>query len=199
MSEPNNSSENLTALLCEWSSNEQGAFDALAPLIYTELHRQAHNYLRGERPNHTLQTTALINEAYLRLAAQRNIKWQNRAHFFGIAANMMRRILVDYAKTKHRIKRGSGNQDVPIEDALSVAAATTDEESIVDLIALDKALNKMALMDRQQAKIVELRYFSGLSIEETAEVLGISPATVKRDWNVARAWLRLEISGDNTD
>lgn len=168
--------------------------DALLPLVYDELHRQAHRYLRNERRDHTLQTTALINEAYLRLIGQKSVEWQNRAHFFALAANMMRRILVDYAKTKHRVKRGSGGEDLPLDDAITVAADTTSEAVKIDLIALDAALDKLAAKDERLARIVELRYFSGLTIEETAEVLKISAMTVKRDWNVAKAWLHKEIN-----
>lgn len=168
--------------------------DALLPLVYDELHRQAHRYLRGERRSHTLQTTALINEAYLRLVGQKSVEWQNRAHFFALAANMMRRILVDYAKTKHRAKRGGSDEDLPLENALSVAAETTSEAVKIDLIALDSALDKLAAKDERLARIVELRYFSGLTVEETAEVLKISEMTVKRDWNVAKALLYKEIN-----
>lgn len=170
------------------------ALDALLPLVYEELHRQAHRYLRGERRSHTLQTTALINEAYLRLIGQKSVEWQNRAHFFALAANMMRRILVDYAKTKHRAKRGGSDEDLPLEDALTVAAETTSEAVKIDLIALDSALDRLAARDERLARIVELRYFSGLTVEETAEVLKISEMSVKRDWNVAKAWLHREIN-----
>jgi len=181
----------ITQLLQEWNGGRREALDAIVPLVYDELRRQAHHYLRRERAEHTLQTTALVNEAYLKLAGQNRVVWQNRAHFFGIAANLMRRILVDYAKTKHRVKRGGAGSELPLEEAFYVAA---QESSDVDLLALDKALNELAEMDEQQARIVELRYFSGLSIAETAEVLKISPATVKRDWNMAKAWLHHELS-----
>lgn len=172
--------------------------DSLIPLVYKELHTQARRYLRGERPNHTLQTTALINEAYLRLVEQKDVRWENRAHFFGLAANMMRRILVDYAKTKHRTKRGGKDAEVPLEEALSVTVETSNEATKIDLILLDEALNKLALKDERQARIVELRYFSGLTVEETAEVMDISTMTVKRDWNVAKAWLGREINPKQT-
>lgn len=175
------------------ADTNRDALDALLPLVYDELHRQAHRYLRGERRNHTLQTTALINEAYLRLVGQQSVEWQNRAHFFALAANMMRRILVDYAKTKHRVKRGGADEDISLENALSIHAETTSEAVKVDLIALDSALDKLAAKDERLARIVELRYFSGLTVEETAEVLKISTMTVKRDWNVAKAWLHKEI------
>ncbi|MEJ7860253.1 MAG: sigma-70 family RNA polymerase sigma factor [Pyrinomonadaceae bacterium] len=178
----------ITQMLREWSDGKQEALDNLLPLVYDELHRQASRFLRKERQGHTLQTTALINEAYLKLIDQRTVNWQNRAHFFGIAAQAMRRILVDYARRRHRAKRGGIGEDLPLE-----AALVESEEKSVDLVALDEALTRLAEFDERQAQIVELRYFSGLSIEETAEVLRISPATVKSDWNVAKAWLRHEI------
>ncbi len=194
MSTFNPTSEEITVLLQNLNSETNPeTLNALLPLVYDELHKQAHRYLRGERSNHTLQTTALINEAYLRLVGQKSVEWQNRAHFFGIAANMMRRILVDYAKTKHRAKRGGNDEDLPLENALSVAAETTNEAVKIDLIALDRALDKLAVKDERLARIVELRYFSGLTVEETAEVLKISTMTVKRDWNVAKALLHKEI------
>ena len=192
----NPTSEEITVLLRELNAEtSRDVLDALLPLVYDELHRQAHRYLRGERRgSHTLQTTALINEAYLRLIGQKSVEWQNRAHFFALAANMMRRILVDYAKTRHRAKRGGGDEDLPLEDALTVAAETTSEAVKIDLIALDSALDRLAAKDERLARIVELRYFSGLTVEETAEVLKISEMTVKRDWNVAKAWLHKEIN-----
>jgi RNA polymerase sigma factor (TIGR02999 family) len=183
-------SSEITRMLQEWSGGKQEALDALLPLVYAELHRQASRYLRRERQDHTLQTTALIHEAYLKLIDQRTVNWQNRAHFFGIAAQAMRRILVDYARGRNRAKRGGIGEDLPLEEA----ALIVSEERRIDLVALDEALTRLAKFDEQQARIVELRYFSGLSIEETAEVLGISPATVKSDWNVAKAWLRHEIT-----
>jgi RNA polymerase sigma factor (TIGR02999 family) len=183
-------SQEITRMLQEWSGGKQEALDALLPLVYEELHRQASRYLRRERRDHTLQTTALIHEAYLKLIDQRGVNWQNRAHFFGIAAQAMRRILVDYAKARHRSKRGGIGEDLPLEEA----ALVVSEERSIDLVALDEALTRLAEFDERQARIVELRYFSGLNIEETAEVLHISPATVKSDWNVAKAWLRHEIT-----
>ncbi len=177
-------------MLQEWSGGKQEALDALLPLVYEELHRQASRYLHRERAGHTLQTTALIHEAYLKLIDQRTVNWQNRAHFFGVAAQAMRRILVDYARGKHREKRGGIGENLPLEEAGLVVS----EERNIDLIALDEALTRLAVFDGRQARIVELRYFSGLSIEETAEVLRISPATVKSDWNVAKTWLRHEIT-----
>ena len=182
----------ITEMLKACSGGNREAMDNLVPLVYEELRRQAHRYINRERSNHTLQTTALVHEAYLRLIEQRFVDWQSRAHFFGMAANMMRRILVNYAVNRHREKRGGADENLPLEEALCVAA----EEQDVNLLALDKALNELAELDERQAKIVELRYFSGLSIEETAEVLNISPATVKRDWAMAKAWLHRELSGE---
>lgn len=191
----NSTSEEITILLRGLNAEtNRDALDALLPLVYDELHRQARALLRGERRNHTLQTTALINEAYLRLAGQQSVEWQNRAHFFALAANMMRRILVDYAKKRQRLKRGGDGEHLPLDDAIAVAAETTNGAATVDLIALDGALNKLAVKDERLARIVELRYFSGLTVEETAEVLKISAMTVKRDWNVAKAWLHKEIN-----
>src|SRR5438128_2083321 len=180
---------NVTDLLIAWSGGNKEALDELIPLVYDELRRQAARYLRHERAGHTLQTTALIHEAYLRLIDQKNVHWQNRAHFFGIAAQLMRRILVDHARTRKRAKRGGSDIRVPLEDAMAIARAPQ-----LDVVALDEALNRLAEIDEQQGKIVELRFFSGLTVEETAEVLGISPATVKRDWSMAKAWLHREIS-----
>ena len=179
----------ITEMLKACSGGNREAMNDLVPLVYEELHRQAHRYLNHERSHHSLQTTALVHEAYLRLIEIRFVDWQNRAHFFGIAANMMRRILVNYAKHAHRQKRGGLEENLPLEEALCVSAEDRD----IDLLALDNALNELAELDERQAQIVELRYFSGLSIEETAEVLKISPATVKRDWNMAKAWLRAEL------
>lgn len=182
--------KDITGILREWSAGSPRAFDELMPLVYDELHRQASRYLRRERPGHTLETTGLINEAYIKLVGQQNVDWQNRAHFFGIASQAMRRILVDHAKTRHREKRGGAIENIPIEEAFYVVS---DEKS-VDLIALDEALSRLAEIDERQARIVELKFFSGLSVEETAEVLHLSPATIKRDWNVAKAWLFSEMT-----
>jgi RNA polymerase sigma-70 factor (ECF subfamily) len=181
-------SNQITEMLRDWSSGKQEALDALLPLVYDELHRQAARYLRRERVGHTLQTTALINEAYLKLIDQRDVNWQNRAHFFGIAAQAMRRILVDYARQRQSEKRGGG-ENLPLEE---IALAISAERS-VDLVALDEALTQLAKLDERQSRIVELRYFGGLSIEETAETLHISPATVKNDWRTAKAWLYSEL------
>jgi len=180
----------ITRMLREWSDGKPEALDQLLPLIYDELHRQAANFLRKERPGHTLQTTALINEAYLKLIDRRDVNWQSRTHFFAVAAQAMRRILIDYAKAKHRRKRGGDNIKLSLEEATLVAA----EEKGVDLIALDEALNKLAERDEQQARVVELHYFSGLSLEETAEALHVSRTTVARDWEAARAWLHRELT-----
>ena len=169
---------------------EKEALDKLMPAVYDELRRQAARYLRREQAGHTLQTTALIHEAYMRLVDQRNVQWQNRAQFFGIAAQMMRRILVDHARTKKRVKRGGSDIKVSLADATMPV-----EERDLDVIALDEALTRLAEIDEQQSRVVELRFFSGLTVEETAEVMGISPATVKRDWSMAKAWLHRELSG----
>jgi RNA polymerase sigma factor (TIGR02999 family) len=182
----------ISELLKAWSDGEPGAADEIMPLVYGELRRQARRYLRRERANHTLQSTALVHEAYIRLVGQRDVTWQNRAHFFGIAAEMMRRILVNYALRAACEKRGGEAVTVAIDGgALQIADRTTD----VNLIELDQALDRLANLDGRQAKVVELKYFGGLSIEETAEVLGVSNATVKREWNMARAWLRAELGG----
>src|SRR5678816_2284278 len=170
-------------------TKDKESLDKLMPAIYDELRRQAAHYLRQERPGHTLQTTALIHEAYVRLVDQRNVHWQNRAHFFGIAAQMMRRILVDHARTKKRAKRGGSDIKVSLADA-TVPVKGQD----LDVVALDEALDRLAMIDEQQSRVVELRFFSGLTVEETAEVMGISTATVKRDWSMAKAWLHRELS-----
>ncbi len=185
MEENAENSRNITRMLKDWSGGNREALDELLPFVYTELHRQASRYLRRERHDHTLQTTALINEAYMKLIDQSEVEWQNRAHFFAIAAQTMRRILVDYARTRKREKRGGDDVKLQLDDAINVS---TKEKSI-DLVALDEALNRLAEFDERQAKVVELRYFSGMTEEETAEVLSISPATVRRDWNMAKAWL----------
>jgi RNA polymerase sigma-70 factor (ECF subfamily) len=158
--------------------------------VYEELRHQAARYLRRERPGHTLQTTALINEAYLRLIDAKDIHWQSRAHFFAIAANLMRRVLVDHARRRDADKRGGANLRLTLDESIAVA-----NEVDVDLLAIDQALDRLATIDPQQARVVELRFFSGLTVEETAAALGVSPKTVKRDWSVARAWLRREIDG----
>ncbi len=181
---------NVTQLLIGWANGDRDALDHLVPLVYDELRRQARRYLRREQVGHTLQTTALIHEAYLRLIDQNNVQWQNRAHFFGISAQLMRRILVDHARGKHREKRGGSAVRVSLVDATAVSKGQD-----LNVVALDEALERLSQIDEQQAKIVELRFFSGLTVEETAEVLGISTATVKRDWRMAKAWLHRELSG----
>jgi len=162
------------------------------PLVYGELHRLAHKYMRQERPGHTIQTSGLVNEAYLRLVDQREVHWQNRAHFYGIAAQLMRRILVDHARSRQYAKRGGSSSHVPLDEGLIVSA-----ERGAEVIALDDALKGLATFDERKSQIVELRFFGGLSIEETAEVLGVSPGTVMRDWTLAKAWLRREIASEN--
>lgn len=176
-------------MLKAWSDGDREAAQDFMPLVYDELRRQAHRYLRHERANHTLETTGLVHEAYIRLIDQRSVTWQNRAHFFGIASQMMRRILVNYAVSRSREKRGGG-----VQITLNDAVIGSCNESGDELIALDQALTSLETLDERQARIVEMRYFTGLSIDETAEVLSISPATVKREWNMAKAWLRAELS-----
>jgi RNA polymerase sigma factor (TIGR02999 family) len=176
--------ESITQLLIELTDGKRTAADALLPLIYDELRSLAANYLRRERPNHTLQPTALVHEAYLRLVDQTHVNWQNRAHFFGVAAQMMRRILIDHARAHGAGKRGQDFQKISLDDNIDKAA-----ERSAELIALDDALNALAVVDEQKSRIVEMRYFGGLTFEETAEVLGISAVTVKRHWRMAKAWL----------
>lgn len=190
------SPQNVTQMLKAWSGGDREALDKLIPVVYDQLRRQAASYLRRERVDHTLQASALINEAYLRLIEQHSMNWQNRDQFFAVAAQMMRRILVDHAKGKHREKRGGSMIKVTLGKAMEVEAGSGRG---MDLIALDEALKRLGAIDEQQSRIVELRYFSGLSIEQTAKVLNISPATVKRDWRMAKAWLRREIGGSSED
>ncbi len=181
--------EGITQLLVDWSKGDQAALEKLMPLVYSELRKLAGNYLRRERQGHTLQPTALVNEAYLKLIDQRNAKWQNRAQFFGVAAQLMRRILVDHARAHQAAKRGGSDQE-----RLSITSAERIvKQPEVDLLALHEALEELATLDAQQERIVELRFFGGLSIEETAEVLAIGHATVERDWKMARAWLRRKL------
>jgi RNA polymerase sigma factor (TIGR02999 family) len=164
--------------------------DALLSLVYDELRRQAHRYLSRERPGHTLQTTALVHEVFLKLNKQEKIKFESQSHFFAIAAKLMRQILIDYARTKHRAKRGGTQDRVPLENALTMGVGETN----CDLLALDEALTRLAVKEEHLANIVELRFFSGLTVDDTAEVLGISNATVKRDWQMAKAWLQRELT-----
>jgi RNA polymerase sigma factor (TIGR02999 family) len=179
----------VTQLLVAWSNGDSAARDALVPLVHDELRRLAHRYMGRERANHTLQTSALVNEAYLRLIDQKDLKWQNRAQFFGIAAQMMRRILVDYARQRGVTKRGGNPQAVPLDQVMIVSP-----ERAAEVVALDDALKNLAEHDPRKSQIIELRFFGGLSIEETAEVMGISPGTVMRDWTFAKAWLRREMT-----
>jgi RNA polymerase sigma factor (TIGR02999 family) len=179
----------ITGLLLNWSDGDTSALDRLAPVVEKELRRLAHNYMRHERPDHTLQTTALVNEAYIRLVDQKQVRWQNRAHFFGIAASVMRRILVDYARSRSREKRGAGAFQVSLTEA---AVLSRDEAE--SLLELNVALERLAERDERKARVVECRYFGGLTSEEVAEVLKISITTVERDWSFAKAWLRRELS-----
>jgi RNA polymerase sigma factor (TIGR02999 family) len=183
------SPQEITQLLLAWGEGDKGALAALTPLVYQELRRRAHSYMYGERAGHTLQTTALVNEAYLRLIDWENVRWQNRAQFFGVAASMMRRILVDFARSRGYQKRGAAARHVELEEAAVVA-----EEKGAELVALDEALSALAQLDERQSRVVELRYFGGLKDEEIAEVLKISETTVRRDWKHARAWLSRELS-----
>jgi RNA polymerase sigma factor (TIGR02999 family) len=182
------STQSVTQILHDWTCGDQSAFNRLVPLVERELRRQAARYLRMEETGHTLQTADLIQEAYLRLLDAKNIQWQNRAHFFGIAANLMRRILVDYARKRQAQKRNWAGIRASLNEVRGAPA-----ENAVDLIALDEALNRLARIDPRQGRVVELRYFAGLSVEETARILQVSTKTVKRDWQMAKAWLREEI------
>ena len=185
--------EEVTELLIDWSNGDRNALDKLLPIVYKELRRLAAGRLRNERTIHTLQPTALVHEAYLRLVDCGNIHWRNRAHFFGVAAQLMRNILVDHARTHSAEKRGGDRERVSLEDLPEISKG---EE--VDLMALDEALTRLEAIDAQQSRIIELRYFGGLTIEESAEVLNISPATVKREWSLARAWLHREMSNQQS-
>jgi RNA polymerase sigma factor (TIGR02999 family) len=182
------SSTQINRLLADWGRGDQDARDALIPLIYSELRRMARRHLSHERPDHTLQSAALVNEAYLRLVGGQSPAWQSRAHFFGVAAQMMRHILVDHARNRHAAKRGAGAPRLALDPEVALP-----QEPEVDLVALDGALSKLAGLDPDESRLIELRFFGGLSIEETAIVMGISPRTVKREWAAARAWLRLEM------
>lgn len=181
--------ESISQLLLRWSDGDSSAREKLMPLVYNELRRLARKYLRHERANHTLQPTALVNEAYLRLVDQHSVLWQNRAQFFGLAAKLMRNILVDHARSREAAKRGGQHYSVSVSELDRVS-----KSSEVDLVVLHEALERLAAYDSQKSRIVELRFFGGLTIEETAEVLDISHATVERDWKMARAWLRRELS-----
>lgn len=184
--------QHITQMLLEWSEGDNAALERLTPLVYEELHRLAHHYMRRERSGHTLQTSALVNEAYLRLVNQRNIKWNSRTHFFAIAARMMRRILVDYARSHLYAKRGGGAVHLSLE-----LAELASNEASAEVTALDEALSRLESMDPQQARVVELRFFGGLTIKETAEAMKISVDMVKREWSTARAWLYREMGGNH--
>jgi len=184
----------VTQLLVDWQNGSAEALDRLMPLVYGELRAMAGRYLSHERADHTLQSTSLVHEAYLKLIDQRQVHWQNRAHFLGIAAQMMRRILVDHARHEHRLKRGGPLPTLSLDAAVGVATPARG----IDLLALDKALDRLAVIDPQQSRLVELRFFSGLTIEEAAVALGTSPGTVKREWSTARAWLFREMSPATT-
>ena len=183
----------ISKLLRAWSEGDQSALNGLTPIVYEELRRLAHYYMDRERPGHTLQTTALVNEAYLRLVDYKRMQWQDRAHFFAVAAQVMRRILVDHARS-HNVKRGAGVQHIALDD---VAVLNRDRSN--DLVALDDAMNALARLDPRKVQIIEMRFFGGLSLEETAEVLKVSPATVRRDWSIAKFWLYRELGGRTSD
>ena len=190
---PMDAPKNVTQLLVAWSAGDEAALEALAPLVHEELHRQAARYIAGERPGHILQPTALVNEAFVRLVDWKNVRWQNRAHFFAMAARIMRRVLVDVARTRGRAKRGQGQIHVTLSEAAHVPASGPS----VDLVALDEALNTLETLDPRQSQVVSLRFFGGLSLEEVAHVLGVSVGTVRRDWSLARAWLFQELRPAN--
>jgi RNA polymerase sigma factor (TIGR02999 family) len=183
------SPQEITRLLRAWGDGDESALASLTPLVYRELRRRAHHYMRGEREGHTLQTTALVNEAYLRLVNSQNVRWQNRAHFFAVSAELMRRILVDFARSRGYQKRGGGATHVELDEAAVVADGRGAE-----VVALDEALKALAELDVRQSRVVELRYFGGLSDAEIAEVLMVSVGTVRRDWTLARAWLKRELA-----
>ena len=183
--------KSITELLVAWSDGDRAALDELVPLVQSELRRIGRNYMRGERKGHTLQTTALINEAYVRLVDQKHVRWQNRAHFLAIASELMRRILVDYARRRLYQKRGAGALQVTLGDAETIPVERTP-----DLVALDEALTSLAQIDERRSRVVELKFFGGLSIEETAEVLKVSPTTVERDWTIAKAWLHKTLKSE---
>jgi RNA polymerase sigma factor (TIGR02999 family) len=185
------SHKSITQLLIEWREGDETALNRLIPLVYQELRQLAHHYMRRERRGHTLQTTALVNEAYLRLVDHKGIRWQNRAHFYAVAAQAMRRILVDHARSRNYAKRGGDVKMIQLEEAAAVV-----QKQAADLVALDEALSELAAIDPRKSQIVEMRYFGGMSVEETAEVLGVSPVTVMRDWSTAKAWLLRAMSPD---
>jgi len=182
--------QEITQLLMNWSHGDNAALDQLVPLVYPELRRLAKRYMDREAPEHTLQTSALINEAYLKLVDQQNVQWENRSHFFALAAQVMRHILVDHARTRNYAKRGGGAPRVPLDEA-----AALTEQRASELIALDDALRDLATLDKCKSQIIELRFFGGLSLEETAEVMNISASTVQREWRAAKAWLHRAMTG----
>jgi RNA polymerase sigma-70 factor, ECF subfamily len=188
------STHEVTQLLRAWSRGDQDALDKLTPLVYDELRRTAHRYMAGERADHTLQTTALVNEVYLRLVDIRVISWQDRAHFFAVAARLMRRVLIDFARSRGSVKRGGASPRVTFDEELVVSRQPRS-----DLVALDAALSALKTVDERKSQVVELRFFGGLNIEETAEVLKVSPETVKRDWRLAKVWLLREVSQQRTE
>jgi RNA polymerase sigma-70 factor (ECF subfamily) len=190
---PGEAADDVSRLLRAWSHGDQGALEKLTPIVYEELRRLARRYMKGERPGHSLQTTALVNEAYMRLVDYTRMQWQDRAHFFAVSAQVMRRILVEHAR-RHNLKRGGDVQHVSLEHAVMVGDG---EDS--DLVALDDAMTALARIDSRKVEVVEMRFFGGLSVEETAEVLKISPITVKRDWRAAKIWLYRELTGARTD
>jgi RNA polymerase sigma-70 factor, ECF subfamily len=181
--------QQITNLLIEWGNGDQSALDQLLPLVYAELHRMALRYMKQQNPSHTLQTTALIHEAYIRLVKDSDKKWQNRAQFFGIAAKAMRHILIDHARSTHAVKRGGETCIIPLDEAIAISS-----ERKAEIIALDDALTRLAELNARQSQVVELRYFGGLSVEETADTLKVSPETVMRDWRAAKAWLYQELN-----
>jgi RNA polymerase sigma-70 factor (ECF subfamily) len=186
------SPEEITRLLVAWSDGDQSALEKLAPLVESELHRLAHHYMGRERPGHTLQTSALVNEAYIRLIDWKNVRWQNRAHFFAVSAQLMRRILVDFARERHYLKRGGGTVQVSLTEAESL---TFEREA--DLVGLDEALKRLMEMDERKGQVVEMRFFGGLSVKEVAEVLKVSEETVLRDWRLAKVWLLRELGRES--
>ena len=188
------SPQEVSQLLVDWRNGDSQALDRLMPLVYDELRRIASRYMKRERPEHTLQTSALVNEAYLRMIDQKHVDWQNRAHFFAVAASVMRHLLVDHARARGRVRRGADPQQVSLDEA-----ALVSEQKGEELLALDEALTKLAAIDARKVKVVELRYFSGLSAEETAIVLGVSEITIKREWLKAKAWLYRELSQGTSD
>ena len=187
----------ISKLLRSWSDGDQGALEKLAPIVYDELRRLARRYMKRERPGHSLQATALVNEAYMRLVDYQRMQWQNRAHFFAVSTQLMRRILVEHAR-RHNLKRGGGVQHISLEEA-AVMGGDRGCPPGPDLVALDDALNALARLDARKVQVVEMRFFSGLSVEETAEVLKVSPVTVMRDWSTAKAWLYRELTGGTGD